>query len=342
MGRLRATKQKGAIGNNMAKRKLDSKSFAQQRRKKRRTLTFLRMVRYGVNNFSRNAWLTIAATAVMTITLLIVFVSFASRNILTDTVSTLKDRVDMSIYLDTTTPDDAAGEIVQAVNKLESVRRVTYISPEQARAEIVEDNKQNPKYLEALNEATNMNPGVVRVNLIDINDTAELEKFVAENELLVKYIDPDRAPSFAGERKKTIQGIGQTVQFAERAGIISAIVFVAISSLIIFNTIRMAIFNRREEIYMMKLIGAERSFIRGPFLVEAVMYGFIAAIIATGLGVFGLYAIADPLAKYEITVEPTYTLATTYVPFLLVVMILIGASIGIVSSLMATRRYLKI
>ena len=65
----------------MSKRKLDSKAFAQQRRRRRRLLTFIRMVRYGVNNFSRNAWLTIAATAVMTITLLIIFATFAARDL---------------------------------------------------------------------------------------------------------------------------------------------------------------------------------------------------------------------------------------------------------------------
>ena len=71
------------------------------------------------------------------------------------------------------------------------------------------------------------------------------------------------------------------MRLASIGGSIATVVFVVISSLVVFNTIRMAIFNRKDEIEMMKLIGAERSFIRGPFIVEAIMYGFIAAIIAT-------------------------------------------------------------
>ena len=84
----------------MSKRKIDSKTFSQQRRRRRRLLTFFRMVRYGINNFSRNAWLTIAATAVMTITLLIIFTTFAARDVLTNTVSSIRDKVDMTIYIE--------------------------------------------------------------------------------------------------------------------------------------------------------------------------------------------------------------------------------------------------
>ena len=104
----------------------------------------------------------------------------------------------------------------------------------------------------------------------------------------------------------------------------------------------MAIFNRREEIQMMKLIGAEKSFIRGPFLVEAMVYGFFAALFATGAGIAALYAVADPLSDFQIEVGQTLSLATQYMGFLLAAMILIGAFIGVISSLLATRRYLKL
>jgi cell division transport system permease protein len=104
----------------------------------------------------------------------------------------------------------------------------------------------------------------------------------------------------------------------------------------------MAIFNRREEIQMMKLIGAERSFIRGPFIVEAVVYGFFAALLASGIG-FGLFILAAPsLRAVDVTVDPTMSLLTVYAGFVLLGMIIIGAIIGIISSLLATRRYLKL
>lgn len=326
----------------MSKRKMDAKTFAQQKRKRRQWLTFVRMCRYGVNNFSRNAWLTIAATAVMTITLLVVFISLAARNVLVDTVADISNKVDMSIYLKSDTPQSAANTIQNDLKQLSNVKSVTYISSAQARKDNAERNKNDSDVLEALNEATNRLPATVRINLIDINDTSQLEDFVKNNQTVKTYIDPARQPSFAGERREAIKSITSWVSFAERVGLIATIVFVTISSLIVFNTIRMAIFNRKEEIQMMKLIGADRNFIRGPFVVEAVVYGFIAATLATGLGVAGLYAAKDKLTSYAIAVEPTIEYVTLYIGFVLLGMIILGALIGTISSLLATRRYLKI
>lgn len=326
----------------MSKRKLDAKAFSQQKRKRRQWITFVRMCRYGINNFSRNAWLTIAATAVMTITLLVVFVTLAARNVLVDTVDEIRDKVDMSIYVKTDIKDTDVKKIQTDLEKLSSVRAVTYVSPKQARESFAEQNKSDAGTLDALNEATNQFPGTFRISPVDINDTSELQNFVETNETVKKNLDPNREPSFAGERKSAIENIGRWVEFAERAGLVASAIFIAISSLIVFNTIRMAIFNRKDEIQMMKLIGADRNFIRGPFVVEAVVYGFIAAIIATILGVVILYASAEKLLSYGVLVDNTINFVTTYIGFVLLAMIFMGAVIGVVSSLLATRRYLKI
>lgn len=324
------------------KRKLDAKSFAQQKRHRRQWVTFLRMLRYGVNNFSRNAWLTIAATAVMTITLFVIFASVTSRQVLIDTVDVLRDRVDMSIYVKTDTSQEDVDTIISELEQLSSVVTVAYVSPEAAREQFIEENKTSAETLDAVKEATNQFPGTLSIKVADINDTSELRQFVETNETLKRTIDPAREPSFAGERRSSIETIGRAANFAQQVGIGASLVFVIISMLIIFNTIRMAIFNRKEEIQMMKLIGAEKSFIRGPFLVEAVVYGFFAAIIATILGYLMLFAAGPALSSYQINVQPTLDTMTFYGGFVLLAMMLIGATIGIISSLMATRRYLKL
>lgn len=326
----------------MSKRKLDAKAFAQQKRKRRQWLTFVRMCRYGVNNFSRNAWLTIAATAVMTITLLIVFMTMSARQVLVDTVDQIKEKVDMSIYLKADTSQEDADAIKAELAKLSSVRRVSFVSAAQAREDNANNNKDNVDVLNAIKEATNKLPSTLRINLNDINDTKQLDEFVKTNALLKAHIDPDRAPSFAGERRDAIQNIGRWVGFAEKVGLAASALFVVISSLIVFNTIRMAIFNRKEEIQMMKLIGADRSFIRGPFVVEAVVYGFIAAVVATGAGIAILYSSSEKLLSYGVVVQPTIDFVTNYIAFVLIAMILIGGTIGVLSSLFATRKYLKI
>ncbi|MDN5274195.1 MAG: rane protein of unknown function [Candidatus Saccharibacteria bacterium] len=327
----------------MSKRKLDAKAFAHQKRKRRQWITFLRMCRYGVNNFSRNAWLTIAATAVMTITLLVVFMTLSARNVLLDTVTEIRDKVDMSIYVKTDTSKEDADKIKAGLEKLtKSVRSVTYVTPEEGRADFAQQNKSEAGTLNALNEATNEFPGIFKISPVDINNTAELRKFVDTDPTLKKQIDPSHDPSFAGDRRSAIENIGRGIGFAEKAGLVASVVFIAISSLIVFNTIRMAIFNRKDEIQMMKLIGADRSFIRGPFVVEAVVYGFIAAIIATGMGIAILYASSEKLTSYGLVVQGTLDFATVYISLVLLGMIALGGVIGIISSLLATRRYLKI
>ena len=329
------------IGSNMAK-KQTAKGLARQKLNRRKWLTFFRMCRYGVNNFSRNAWLTIAATAVMTITLLIIFIAVAAHSILGGTINQLRDKVDMSIYLKTDTTDAQATAVKTQLEGLKSVRSVTYVSSAQARQLIADANKNDVAYLQALNEATNVNPAIFHVKVQDINNTSELSHFVDTNALIKPLLDPKFPPSFAGDRKAAIEQIGRAANFAQQVGIGASLVFVAISSLIIFNTIRMAIFNRKEEIQMMKLIGADKSFIRGPFIVEAMVYGFIAALIATGIGFAALYAAAPTLEYYQIVVHPTLEFATFYAGFVVLGMIIIGAVIGVISSLLATQRYLKI
>lgn len=309
---------------------------------RRKLLTFLRIIRYGTDSFIRNSWLSIAATAVMTITLLIIFTTFIAQNVLNDTLGDLRNKVDMSIYLKTDTSDEIGAKLVKSVEKLSSVRSAKYISAARAREEFAETNKNNADVLEAMKEATNKTPATLRVVVEDINDTSELQAFVKNDAEIKKYINPDFKPSFAGERRSTIESIGRAVSFAQKIGIIAGFIFVIISSLIIFNTIRMAIFNRKEEIQMMKLIGANQSFIRGPFLIESIVYGFIAALIATGCGVWGLYTVSKTLMSYQISIQPTIDFIDSYVVLVALCMIFIGAVIGIISSLLATHRYLKL
>jgi cell division transport system permease protein len=326
----------------MAKAKMTSKQFAQNRRKRRQWVTFVRMCRYGVNNFSRNAWLTVAATAVMTITLLIVFMTLVARNTLVNSVDVIRDNVDMSIYVKTDIDQPSINKISSDLKKLKSVKSISYVTPAESRKAFAQKSGDDPDALSALNVASNKNPGIFRVKLVDINSTGELKKFVLSDSTLKSTIDPNRPPSFEGSRKTAIESIGKWVSFADKAGLVGSVVFIAISSLIVFNTIRMAIFNRRDEIEMMKLIGADRSFIRGPFIVEAVVYGFIAAIIATILGLTALFSVKDKLIAAKVAIEPTIDFIVTYIGFVLLAMILLGAIIGVLSSLLATRRYLKI
>lgn len=323
-------------------KKVNPKSTVKAKMKRRRLLTFLRMCRYGVSNFSRNVWLTVAATAIMAVTLLVIFSTLLARNVLIDIVSFVSNRVDMPIYLKLDTPQEEIDKIQQQMKRLDNVADVRYISPEEARAQQVEASKEDQETLEAIKEANNQIPPTLRVNLDDMNDTSSLIDFVDNNENYKKWQHQTREPSFKGDSSSAFSSIGTWVRLAEIGGGVATLVFVAISFLVVFNTIRMAIFNRKDEIHMMKLIGAERSFIRGPFLVEAMIYGVLAGIVATGAGYAIFFSISDGLKGYGVPIEGAMTMLTSYTGFILLGIIAIGVFIGIISSFVATQKYLKL
>lgn len=329
------------------KSKDERAKLVQNKKLRRRWLTWLRMARYGANNFTRNAWLTTAATAVMTITLIIVLVTVVAQGILRNTVDDLRKKVDFSIYLKNDITDNEVQTLTSKLKNLKEVTSVRYIDVEEAKDSYIKNNKPSNEQLQAISELpANLNPFIpsLRVAIQNPDDVAALAKLVGNDRTFQEALNPDprRKPSFSGDRKKVIETISQWASLAQNGGIIASLLFVGISMLIIFNTIRMAIFNRRDEIDMMKLIGADRNFIRGPFVVEAVMYGFFAAIIATALGYFILFSAKLPLQNYGIAITQTEEVMVTWSPLVLFGMILLGALIGSISARLAVRRYLKL
>lgn len=327
--------------SDQTKKKL-SADIKKSKQVRRRWITFIRMCRYGVNNFSRNAWLTVAATAVMTITLLIIFSTLVARTILLNTVSDLQKKVDISIYLENDVDRDDVDELIKKLHALPEVATTSYVSSEQAREQYIDQNNPSVEELDSLAELENPFPQTIRVNPKSLNNMASIEKLVTNDDDFQQAVSPDHKPSFAGERRESIENIGRSVYVAERAGLVASAVFISISVLIIFNTIRMAIFNRKEEIEMMKLIGAEKNFIQGPFIVEGVMYGFFAAVIAFVIGLVGLSVLEPKLKAYGISIGDTYGFILAASPFIIASLIFIGALIGIISSFFAVRKHLKI
>lgn len=312
---------------------------------RRKWLTWLRMVRYGSNNFTRNAWLTTAATAVMTVTLLIVFATFAARSVLTETVDTFRQKIDISIYLRDDIKDAQVALLKKKLLGLDNVAGVRYITINEARDIYIRENKPSADELKTIAELPSTPfPPSLRVAVKDTNNLTSLERIVKDDPDVGEAINenPRFQPTFAGKRRTVINNLSQWISTVDRIGLVAGGVFVALSMLIVFNTIRMAIFNRRDEIEMMKLIGADRAFIRGPFVVEAVMYGFFAALFATALGYAGLLALEPKLASYGIAVGDTKNMLIVVAPLVLLAMIVIGALIGMISSRLAVRRYLRV
>lgn len=314
------------------------------KRFKRKWVTWMRMLRYGVNSFTRNSWLTIAATAVMTITLLIILMAVVARVLLGNIITTTQDRVSIPINL---RPDATQQQIRIAKEKLATVsdvKEVQYLSLEQMKKEYIETAKPSVEELRAISDLP-VSPFFPKFSVVlhNANQTEALKKFVRTDPDIraVLHTDIRRAPVFSGDSSKIIRTISSWISTAQTIGLVAGIAFIAISTLIIFNTIRMAIFNRRDEIEMMKLIGADKGFIRNPFVVEAVMYGLVAAILATVIGCVAFLAIEPKLNVYGIGTTNIHLAIVAYWWLVFSAVAGMGTLIGIVSSRLAVHRYLK-
>jgi cell division transport system permease protein len=316
---------------------------------RRKWITILRIIRYGVSNFSRNAWLTTAATVVMIITLTIVLTTFTARMVFNDTIQQIKDKIDVSVYIcDKAVPDctldvseEQLKELENAIREVPIVTSIVYVSKDTALQKFIDDSKGDLQQLTAIGSLDGKNPlpASLRVHVNDTNRLSEINEVVSRD----RFKDWQARPaSIAGSRKVVLERIATAADFANTAGLAGSGLFVIISILIIFNTIRMAIFNRRDEIEIMKLIGAEKRFIRGPFIVEASLYGVIAALVSTVLVYAGLIFAGPNIANSGIEVGATQGFFGHWPFAILLAQVGLGIFIGILSSFMAMRRYLKV
>lgn len=327
-----------------SRKKQNSKVLMQQKQRRRHFLTFLRIVKYGSNSFLRNAWLSVAATAVMTITLIIVFGTFLMKMTVNDTIDTLTEKIGVSIYLKKDVKDSDVEKMKKSIKGLSEVKKVDYISAKQNRENYASRNSSDSAVKTALIEASDEFFASFNITLYDIKDTASLKKLVDNNELIKSNLHPDKLPTYedGNKRKESIDSIANGFNVVEKISFVAGMIFVLISSLIIFNTIRMAIFNRKEEIYMMKLIGANKSFISGPFIIESVICGVLAAIFASSLGCLVVNLATPKLSDWGIVLDKTVVSPINYVVVIFPILAIVGSLIGVAASWIATRKYLKI
>lgn len=305
-----------------------------------------RIVKYGTRGFSRNIWLSSAATVVMSITLIILFVTVVASIILTSTAEMMKDKIDITIYFKPTTSESALADLEELMREDSNVKSVETSTSQEEYEKFLVENANSDEVLNILDDEMKelmigKMQSTMRIKVHDVDDLTSVKKLVEEDELFEKYVDKEKAPTYDVNRAE-INTITSWARIARTGGIILAAVFLVISILIIFSTIRMAIFSRREEIYMMKLVGADKGFIRGPFLVEAEICGIIAGVIAGTVSYFGFKFLSPKLAGYGIDVGSiNQVLESNQLILVFLVFIAAGVIIGRLSARLAVSKYLN-
>jgi len=308
---------------------------------KRKYITFLRIMHTGTVNFIRNMSLAIAAMAVMLVTLTIVLFSLIANATFSHTIEQITDKIDVSVYLKDSVTLSQAKDLVHELDGLPNAEQVTYFTKDQVLKQYIQQNSGNLQLQSAINETSNPLPATIHIKPRDVNKIGEIKDFLSTQKVEVLQSDP---PSYSGNLKQAIDNITHATNVLREIGVIAVVVFAAVSALIIFNTIQMAIFNRRDEIQIMRLLGASTSYIRGPFVVESAIYGFLSAVISV-LIINGIFVAASSTLQATTFGLLDIGYATTYFDSrfwrFLGMQVLVGILIGIASSTIATRRYLK-
>jgi len=308
---------------------------------KRHLITLRRIIHTGIVNFIRNIGLAIAAMAVMVVTLTIVLFSIITNATFSNTINQITNKIDISVFLkDSDTPQQTT-QLLEQLQKLPNVKNVQYLSKAQALQQYEQQNTGNQQLVTAIDETSNPLPATILVKPVNLNQIQDIKNFLTKPSVAALQSD---APTYSGDREAAINKITHATDVLREIGVLAIVIFTVICALIIFNTIQMAIFNRRDEITIMRLLGASTSFIRGPFIVESSIYGILSAVFSVLIINAAFLAASNALQASSLgLLDINY--ANQYFDnhffLLLGIQLMLGIVLGAVSSMIATRRYLK-
>ncbi len=308
---------------------------------KRKLVTFSRIVTTGAVNFVRNAWLAIAAMAVMVVTLTIVLFSLLANATFNHTIEQITSKIDISVYLKDSVTVNERTKLIGDIKALPNVKSIAYVSKEEVLKRYVQANAGNASLLSAVSQTDNPLPATIQIKPRDLNKLDDIKGYLGKQDVAALQSDQ---PSYSGDRKEAIDKITHATNILQKVGVIAVLVFAIISVLIIFNTIQMAIFNRRDELTIMRLLGASTWYIRGPFVVESILYGIISALVSVLLTHLAFIAAHSTLEATSLGLLDINYSAEYFQQHFLTLLLLqlgVGILIGAASSAVATQRYLK-
>jgi len=270
--------------------------------------------------------------------LLIVTILASLNVVIGTTIRSINERIDVAIFFKETAPEADILALKQVVVGWSDVRDVIYISSKDAMNKFLEENRNRQIIRSVIPEEENFLPASLEIK---VTDPYKIESVVAQVRAsqYAKLI----SETSLEDNQKIIERLRNVSSFVQRTSVTLAVVLVAIALLIIFNTIRITIFTRREEIEIMKLVGATDWYIRWPFIIEGMMYGAIATLFTSLLLAMGYAAIVQPMmASYLISASGNPAFSAGFLVFLVTLQLTVGLVVGGLSSYWATRRHLSI
>ena len=300
------------------------------------------MLGAGAKNFARGGAVSVATVLIMTVTLLIIGMLIFVSALLNYTLDTIKSKVDVSVYFVTTASDSDINSLIQKVNALPQVASTTYTSRDAALAAFEARHANDELTLQALNELGE-NP---------LDSSLEIQaKDPSEYEAIVNFLENTPALADTGtsivdrinyeQNKDVIDRLTSAITATKEIGLAIVLIFAAASVLIAFATIRLAIYTAKDEIAVMRLVGASNAYIRGPFIVVGIITGILAALFVLLL----LYPATWYAARLSSVWLGGFNLLAYYgahFPEIFLIIVGSGVVLGGAASILAIRRYLTV
>lgn len=302
-------------------------------------LTLYRALRFALQGFWRNIWLSVVTIIILVLTIFSVSLVSGINVVGREAVNALQDKIDVSVYFFPEVSESDVQNVQYRLESLGSVKNVTYVSREQALADFREKHKGDQEIIDSLNQLTQNPLGATLVIKAKSVDSYPVILEVLDDKDYQKLIQ-DR--NFE-DNQAVIDKLADISRRVERAALALSAVFIIISILIIFNTIRITIYTHREEIGIMKLVGASNWFIRFPFVIESIFYAIIAVVISLAL-LYPFVQLVSPQLQSFFDGSNFSLLGYFTSHFLYILVFQLGFAIilSVISSAVAVGRYLRV
>ena len=297
-------------------------------------ITLKRIFRAGWQSFSRDGGIAVATIFILVLAIFLVSTIFLSKDVSQFLIASLQEKADISVYFKEFVLEDDILKIEEKLSQVPGVKNVEYVSGEEAIKRLVE---KHPQLIESVQETEGMlKLASLNVNVFEANQYQQVVNFL-ENSNFKDQID---GVDYY-KRKPVIEKIFSLTSLFNKTGIFLSIILIITAILVTFNTIRLAILNSIEEIKIQRLVGASNWFIRGPFLVQGVISGFIAVLISALI--FSLICwFLSPKIEFFFAGLNLFNLFIKNLWILLLIQFATGILLAVISSTIAIRKYLKV
>ncbi len=299
-------------------------------------INFWRIIKYGFQNFMRNKWLSASTISIMTLTL-IVFMGLILFNTIADrAVETVKNKVDISVYFKSNVAEDDILNIKRILKNFDEVDSVEYVSRDEALVAFKERHSEDEIITQTLEEL-DKNPLLASLNI--------KAKDLSQYEVIASYLESDSLSDMVedvtyAQNELVIRRLETLTNSLNIIVFILTLFLAFLAVMVTFNTISLAIFSNKEQIGIMRVVGAENKFIRGPYIIEGIIYGSIAAVISFIVFIPVVNAISPGLTRFISTFSISEYFSSHFI-LLFLYQLLIGVILGILSSVIAIRKYLR-